>query len=207
MSATDTPTLDSLADCIADLQARVAELEQENNQLRDRVAELESDLSAVRDGAGEHRAELSRRLHDLEEREGDQAEPTARASDAGDEPTPQTPLEQVVGLPEHLANEQLSPNQDRARFVASDIKDYAESVPAGWQIESADLRRILQAYDESGHHETVARVMEMACDLGKEDVWTVKRRGTRRLVFSEELVDRLEARRSRVCDGPGEVSA
>jgi hypothetical protein len=105
---------------------------------------------------------------------------------------PETPIEQVVSMPEDMADSQLTANQDRARFVASDLTDYGQSVPAGWAISSSDLRRVLQAYDSSGHTETVARVFDILDDLGDDHTKIVDRRGTKRIVFDSDLVDRLD---------------
>ncbi|WP_164974702.1 hypothetical protein [Halegenticoccus tardaugens] len=45
--------------------------------------------------------------------------------------------------------------------------------------------------DGSVHTETVSRVMEFLDRVGEDDVELVKRRGTRRVVFSARLVERL----------------
>ena len=199
MSATTSTTADdSLVELVRDLQERVDELEAENDRLQDRVDELETELQETQSHAARQRAEICGRVHDLEEAEPEAGSPgTNPTSDAG-EPTStglsraETPLEQVVALPEHMADDQLSANQDRARFVASDVRDYADHVPAGWSIASPDLRRVLQAYDGSGHTQTVQRVMEILADLGGDDVDVVERRGTKRVVFSDDLVGRLQ---------------
>jgi len=108
---------------------------------------------------------------------------------------PETPLEEVVQLPEHLAEENLSANQQRARFVARDIHEYARSVPAGRVIKSSELRRVLTAGEESSvHTETVSRVIGFLTDLGKDDVKIRETQaGERVVVFTEEIVKRIVA--------------
>lgn len=207
MSATDSTTADaSLADLKAEIKAELRdEFEDELERKNERIDELEERIEELEEGretAARERAELCGRVYELEEC---QTQPDSGASNPTpdtEEPAsatpnqPETPLEQIVGLPEHLADDQLTANQRRARFVASDVKDYAESVPAGWSITSADLRRILRAADESAHAQTVKRVMGMLDDLGGDDVEMVKRRGVRRVVFADDLVERLDRRRT-----------
>ena len=47
----------------------------------------------------------------------------------------QTPLERICSLPEmsRIANSRLTKN---ARFIARDIRDYAEKAPAGLVVDS-----------------------------------------------------------------------
>lgn len=53
----------------------------------------------------------------------------------------QTPLETICALPEHIADDELSANQERARFIAADVHDYAKKVPAGLVIDSSTIRK------------------------------------------------------------------
>jgi regulator of replication initiation timing len=139
--------------------------------------------------------ELESELEDLRERlaEGDLAPDQADApTPTGPTVTPETPLEDVVDLPEHVAESELSPNQQRARFVAGDVRSYTTKVPAGFVLEAGDMARVLAAgTDTEPHSETVRRVMRVLENLGKDHVDVVKRRGTKRVVFDEEIVDRL----------------
>ncbi|WP_336365173.1 hypothetical protein [Halalkalicoccus salilacus] len=41
----------------------------------------------------------------------------------------ETPLERICALPEHVADRELTTNQERARFIARDVCDYAEKAP------------------------------------------------------------------------------
>lgn len=138
--------------------------------------------------------DLDERLDDVEDRlSTDEPYPSE-----GEEPpvddcvTPQTPLEQTVGLPEDMVSNE-SANVQRAVFIASDVQDYTTSVPAGRAITSGELRRVLKAgTDCNGHSQTVDRVITVLDDLGGDDVKVVKRRGERRIVFDEELCHRLK---------------
>lgn len=90
----------------------------------------------------------------------------------------------------------LTANQERARFVAKDIKEYTRSVPAGRVIKSSELRKVLIAKDgeTGGHNETVSRVMSKLNEFGKSDVSIRKSRaGERVVVFSEAIVERIES--------------
>lgn len=207
-TATSHDTADeSLVELVHDLQERVKDLEAENDRLQERVDELETGLEDTRSHAARERAEICGRVHDLEEAATEPDSPAANPTPDAEKPgstglsQPESPLEQIVALPEHMADDQLSANPQRARFVARDIRDYAESVPAGWSIASPDLRRILRAADESAHAQTVKRVMQVLDDLGGDDVEVVKKRGTRRVVFTDELVARLQ----RLHDEPHDV--
>jgi len=146
---------------------------------------------AIKSKPGE--SDLEARLHDLRaDLEAANPTPDVEESASTDLYQPETPIEQVVTMPGEMASEQLTANQDRARFIATDIRDYAESVPAGWAISSTDLRRVLQAYDDSGHTETVARVFDILDDLGGDEIKLVNRHGTKRIVFTDELIARLD---------------
>jgi len=212
-------TVEELANLVDDLRERVDELEAENQRLRERVDEQDERIEdleeqpsfeigdetkpikslrvegapvglAINSKPGD--SELEQKLESLRaDLEASNPTPNAEKSGSTDLYQPETPLEQVIAIPEEMASDQLTANQERARFVATDVRDYAKSVPAGWAITSTDLRRVLQAYDESGHTETVARVFDILEDLGDDDVQVIERRGTKRVVFDDALVDRL----------------
>jgi chemotaxis regulatin CheY-phosphate phosphatase CheZ len=188
-----------------------AEAQEEAAEARDRVEDLEEQVAdqeaRIADLEARGKA-AARKCHHLEEEiervEEAQSAPESDAVEeeapdaSGGEQAPQTPLEQVVGLPEHLAEEELTANQERARFIAQDVRDYAERVPAGYAIPSTDLRKVLKAKDgATPHTQTVARVMDFLDDLGGEEVTLVKRRGTKRIAFSEDAVERLDEHAAR----------
>ena len=79
-------------------------------------------------------------------------------------------------------------------------------MPAGYAIPSTDLRKVLKAKDGSTPHtQTVARVMEFLDELGGEEVTLVKHRGTKRIAFTPEAVERLTESASRASANETEV--
>lgn len=209
-----------LRECVDDQDGRIDEQEKRIEQQENRIEELEGRAHVewegpnpaeitIHDSEGTNSVQpyraitnrpsfdafeaLEGRVLELEEAAEAVSNPGANADGAASTRCPQaeTPLEQVVAMPEEMVDEQLTANQERARFVATDVRDYTESVPAGWMISSSDLRRVLGAYDDSGHTETVARVFDILDDLGGEEVRVVERRGTKRVVFDDALVERL----------------
>jgi hypothetical protein len=55
----------------------------------------------------------------------------------------ETPLERICALPEHVADRELTANQERARFIAKDVRDYAEKAPAGLVVDSRAIKRVV----------------------------------------------------------------
>jgi chemotaxis regulatin CheY-phosphate phosphatase CheZ len=163
-----------------------------------RIDELEDRLDDEQTQRGKDDAELRGRITDIEERLDDveDAETTTEPQGSDDETDgsayTETPLEQICSLPEEAVVSQLTANQRRARFIARDVDQYASKVPAGYSITSGEISTVLRAgTDCDGRTQTVARVMDFLRELGKGDVKVVKRRGTKRVVLSEELVGRL----------------
>jgi len=173
-----TETVDDLREELAETKAAVADEREERTldvaEDRQRLTDVEERLDAVEDGGS-----------------GD-ANPTPDADNNGSS-TPSTPLERVCAFSEDVAERELTANQSRARFVARDVTDYADKVPAGYAIRSGDIATVLRAgTDSKGRTQTVARVMDFLDDLGGDGVDVVERRGTKRVVFSEETARRLE---------------
>ncbi|SEP28983.1 hypothetical protein SAMN04487948_1353 [Halogranum amylolyticum] len=111
----------------------------------------------------------------------------------GEDVTSLSPLQQVVAFSKE-AVQKLTPNEKRARYVAKGISDYAKKVLAGYSIDSGTIRKVLRAKDdESPHPETVSRVMEFLNRFGKDETKIVKRRGTNRVVFTQQAVADLES--------------
>jgi|APHM01.1.fsa_nt_gi hypothetical protein len=207
---------DTLIDAVTSLANAVTRLAEENEDLRQRVTQLEAD----QDEAAEHRRDVEDTVekHDdrLDHILGDVADHDARLTDvenavededADGQPhastdrdhraetgvAPETALEDVVSLPEHVAEDSLSANQYRARFVASDIVEYSTSVPAGRALAASDLSTVLRAgTDARGHSQTVDRVLRLLDDLGEDAVDVVEGRdGQRRVIVSEDGARRL----------------
>lgn len=168
--------------------------------MEERIAELEQ----AQEQSSEHRKHLQGRLHTLEEENGESAE--SPGDDDREEPS--TPLGQILQLPKKMIERKLSANQRRALFIAKDVREYAQQVPAGFAIDSSTLRKVLKAKeDQTPHTQTISRVMEFLDRLGKQYVRIVKRRGTKRVVFTETGVERLSRLAKRSGAGDGETAS
>lgn len=186
-------------DTITALVEVVERQQRELEQLREELAETKAAVDNEREERTLDVAKDRQRLTDVEERldaveEGGSpdADPTPDGHDNGSS-TPQTPLERVCAFSEDVAERELTANQSRARFVARDVTDYADKVPAGYAIRSGDIATVLRAgTDSKGRTQTVARVMDFLDDLGGDGVDVVERRGSKRVVFDEETAARLE---------------
>jgi hypothetical protein len=167
------------------------------NVLVDRVEELEEQLKEESTRAAKERAEINKRVSETEEMINADETPTATGGgDDGSTPRgcePQTPLEEVTQLPEHVVEDNLTRNQERARFIAKDVSEYTRSVPAGRAIRSSEIRTVLSAgYDERIYTQTVSRVIEFLTELGGDDVQLKETRsGERVVVFSDAITERL----------------
>lgn len=192
-------TGDDLVQMVTDHADRVSELESE-------VQALEAELTAERETRAKEAAEDRKRIHEVEQTvgaaiEADEVGASAETNSRGDtEPTddvqpPETPLEDVIRVPEHLVEESLTANQRRARFVATDVHEYTRSVPAGRAIRSSQLRQVLSASEDTQiYTETVSRVIQFLDELGGDAVTVQEsRRGERVVVFDDAFVDRVQA--------------
>ena len=178
--------------------------------LETKIDELQAELQQERETRAKEAAEDRKRLHEVETRVDDVIDDDATATttepdpDGGSPPTnpgvepPKTPLEEVIRVPAHLVEEHLTANQRRARFVAKDIDEYTQSVPAGRAIRSSQLRQVLTAGEDATiYTETVSRVIRFLDDLGSDAVKVRdSRRGERVIVFDEAFVDRVQAYQS-----------
>lgn len=198
---------DDLVEAVTRLAEEVERLREQNEQLRDDLEETRDELESVRDRAGRDRAELSGRVTELEaavddDARDDDGDAAVEDDSSGSDPTvpdAETALEETLQLPDAVADDSLSANQQRARSVARDIGDYAEfnHEYGNYSLTAKRLRIVLkaQADDETAaHHETVKRVRKFLNRLGESEVTvTEDRGGTKRLVFAESLVNRIEA--------------
>jgi DNA repair exonuclease SbcCD ATPase subunit len=191
---------DQLHDRVDDLEDSNERLHQENAKLRQRVDELEKDTDCAlsnTEGAFNQISNLKERLSEIVTPTPEGGKTTVQRHE--------TPLEQVVAMPEHIVEEQLTANQERARFIASSITDYATKTPNGYILTAADLRSVLRAAYDTAHSETVDRVRTILGDLGGDDVEiqeprtagfspdkkAEKRQKGKKLVVSSSLVQRL----------------
>jgi uncharacterized coiled-coil protein SlyX len=224
MEAADAPasTFDQVADTgetlidaltahtdrVEELEGRIGDLEARVAEQADRIEQLESALSAERETRSKEAAEDRKRLHELETRIDQQRdtehtptdEPTAEHTQSSPTNPPETPLEDVIRIPEHLVEESLTANQRRARFVAKDAFEYTKQVPAGRAITSSELRRVLTASEDTTiYTETVSRVIRFLDELGDEAVRVRESKQSERVVvFTDAFVERVRVSQSRV---------
>jgi hypothetical protein len=167
-------------------EARANDLEQE-------IADLEEEVADQADRQARETANNRKRISALEDREAEDSDDNPHTSGVENTaPEPETSLEQVCALDDKTASRQLTSNQQRARFVAKNPTDYFSKVPAGYTLTSGEIGKVLRAgTDCDGHTATVDRVIGFLNKFGESDVEVVKRRGTRRVVFSKDLVERL----------------
>lgn len=97
----------------------------------------------------------------------------------------------LVALPEYVAERELSANQERAQFIARDVRDYAEKAPAGLIIDSSTVKIITAAEGKRPHTQTVTRIMDFFANMGKNGVELTKRRGKKLVVFDPAFANRL----------------
>jgi|APHM01.1.fsa_nt_gi hypothetical protein len=199
---------DDLVTILEELAAEVEQLREENERLR-------KELEAAKDHAAAERAELAGRVTEVEETVDDLhngetdgktgEEAVSPATNGGQTPEattqqPETPLGDVVTLPETVAEQELTANVKRARDVAADVIDYGRSVPAGYTITSSELRTVLTALSDGEgrtYTETVGRVIGYLDELGGEDVQVKETMGGERtVIFSDEFVRRTVAWRN-----------
>jgi hypothetical protein len=168
--------------------------------MQDRMDNLESELENQSQNVGGAFAKIGKvedRVDDLEAH-NQQTEAHSEGSHPGNEAGDQastndeTPLYRVCALPEQIAARELSANQERARFIARDVRDYAEKAPAGLVIDSRAIKRVITAKEGTKPHtQTVTRVMDFLDRLGKDAVEQVKRRGKKLVVVDPDQADRL----------------
>lgn len=197
--------IEQQSDRIDTLEERVDDTESKAKIGMETAFELEEAVTGDRGSfdaqdTAEEEGSLIERVEDIEDGgvdggSGDET-PTPQTPETTFEP--ETPLEDVVNLPSTMAEESLTANQERAYFIAKDITDYAKSVPAGRVLTSSEVRRVLTAKEESrAHTQTVSRVMDRLEELGKDDVQLKETRGGERaVVFTDEIVERLQKAQS-----------
>jgi len=179
---------------LADIVEETAQQSKENGE------RIENNTETIEDEKDRRSAEIEgchNRLSRLDDKIDEEPDsPTTNPTPDGSKTTiqePETALEDVASIPEHLVDDSLTANQRRARFVAIDVEEYSRSVPAGRAIKSSELRRILSAgTDETIYNQTVSRVIDYLDELGGDDVKIRETRsGERAVIFEDDLVERL----------------
>ncbi len=194
--ATDSSTVKKLIQTVEELQETI-------KQQADRIDQLETELAEHKDHTGREFADVRARITKTENQQtkagSEDAAPGGEKEKTGSQDL-QTPLERICSLPEHIADRELTANQERARFIAKDVRDYAEKAPAGLVVDSRTVKKVIAAAEgKRPHTQTVARVMEFLADLGHESVELIKRRGKKLIVVDPEVADRLA--HHTCCDG------
>lgn len=177
-ATTDEPTLESVYEQLEALTDRVEELEAEVERKDERIEELEAhrehdpiEVNSDGDTAGlmdiwvagiplgsilqnttEDVDRAHSRLDDVETVASGNGASGVEA-DRTESQDVETPLERICALPEHIADRELTTNQKRARFIARDVRDYAEKAPAGLVLNSRTITKVLDrdGGDEATH--------------------------------------------------------
>ena len=191
MTATADAT-DSI-DVLALVQA-VEGLQETVERQAERIDELKNELTEYKDFAGSEFADVRGRISDAEDRQVETRSEDVTSGiedDKTGQQNTQTPLEQICALPEHIADRELTVNQKRARFIATDVCDYAEKAPAGLVIDSRAIKRSHSTAKEGTcpHTQTGARVMNFLDDLEKVDAELKKRRGKKLVIVDPKAAD------------------
>jgi chromosome segregation ATPase len=184
---------------VAELEARIDQLEAENERKDERLAVVETENSRKddeierlsRDLASERArtTELENKVEALESQSD-----ASDASDASDESDDgRSPLAQLIDVPFERAKEQLTANQVRARTVAQRAIELGTKTQAGIVLKSEDIASYLEERSINPHTETIRRVMDYLDDLGKNDVEDTIHKGDRLLVFDPERVQEYGA--------------
>jgi len=172
-------------------------LQEENRELRGRNEELNEKVDALEKETDilESRCDaLAKGLDELEQRleDGDLADDVERGADP--EVPREVPLEDIVALPDPVAERELDPNVERARWVAGEASTAGDKTPAGYRLTAGQIGRFLDvALDVDPHPQTVARVLSILDELGKDQTHRRKKNGEKRIAFDEDLATRLEA--------------
>lgn len=206
-----TGELRAAHDRIDELGETVKQQSQRLEKKTDRIESLEEELAQHKDHTGREFADVRGRITEVENQQTEPHSKDATSRVDTEETGSQddrTPLERIATTPEHQVNQLgLTANQERARFIARGVKDYAEKAPAGLVISSRDIKKVIAAKEgKRPHNQTVGRVMDFLDDLGKDDVDLIKRRGRKLVVMYPEAANRMMASHDR-CDGGNESTS
>ena len=169
-------TVEGLCEQIDALSQRVTDLEQENERKDERISELENvvdEQDAIIDALRKSKGHTQDRIDDLQddiERVEERSEGQTPVDTDGDHEPSGSPLCQLTNLPQHMAEEQLSSNKLRARFIGKDVRQYGDMRKGEIVLDSATIRKVLSAKeDREVRWNTVYRVMEYLDEFGKQD--------------------------------------
>lgn len=186
--------INALVEAVNGLSEQVSSLSEELDSVKDELTEEKEERRRL----SKENAELRQEVNQLEERL-ESSDPKGDDGNNGgidryETIQPDSPLEHMVSMPQALIEEQESPNVSRATFLARDVAAYSKKCPKGRVITSREMGIALKSgtdANESGIRTTVKRVMSFLDRLGKDGIEVIKRRGMKRVVFTEECADRL----------------
>jgi DNA repair exonuclease SbcCD ATPase subunit len=177
---------------------RIAVQRRELNEIQNEVNELVNEVDSVSSTTKDVVKVVNNETTEIENRidalERGTAEPVSPGTD---ELSIETPLENIAAWSQPTADRELSPNQLRARTIASAPRQFCEKIGDAdnrrYRISTKSIRKVIQtAHEESIPRETAHRIVEFLDKLGKQ--WTERRtiRGMTYVVFEAEFIDRLE---------------
>ena len=178
----------------------IEELEEENRDLREEMA-------AHKDHTGREFADVRARISDveddLESGEGPSSEDESGIEDDGT--GPQTPLERICGYNQAQAFRELTANQERAWFLAKDIKRHAEKAPAGYVLDTKTIKNVIGGHEDKELHDNNAdRIKRFLNEFGQDTVRVKERHGKKLVVIDKEAGKRMveHHHRCEAMDGP-----
>jgi chromosome segregation ATPase len=188
-----TQIIEQQAEQIEQQAEQIDELIEQNQHQQAEIDELKEQIEQETDRRSAEIEGCHSRISGLEQDiEGSKG---GESDDKTDSQQPETALERICALPEHVVDDNLTQNQKRARSVARRIDEYGKKVPAGIAVTSSRIKRVLTAQeDKKIHRQTVSRVADFLKRFGDSDVEvTETRSGETTVVFDEQLVDRVTA--------------
>jgi chromosome segregation ATPase len=177
------------AEQVEDNAEQVEDNADETEELHDRIDSVDEQHGSNIEGCHSRITTVEDEIDELEARKPREADSSVDEPQSVDGET--TALERVCGLPEHVVEDNLTANQQRARSVARRIEEYGRKVPAGVAITSSRIKRVLTAQEDTTiHRQTVSRVADFLERFGDGAVQIKETKGGKTtVVFDEQLVD------------------
>lgn len=199
----DEPHDSESQELVSELEDRLSEKDDRITEQSDRIDELESRVDELEEyrADNEHdKADIRSTVHEADQQSSSNVNVIDKVNQKVDTVKSKlkringgrNSLEQIVRLPDEIAQEALSKNQLRARTIARDIRNIDwDTAMKGKVIESRAVRDKLRETYSNAHHQTVSRVMEFINEMGGEHVTMKQRNGRNKLVVDQPLIDQL----------------
>lgn len=202
--------VDELIDEINENQDKLVEIVREEideNEIsesnKERLEELENEFAEYRSQNEKDKAQIRSTVHEADQQSSTNVNVIDKVNQKVDTIKSKfkrvsggrSSLEQIVRLPDKIAQEALSKNQLRARAIVRDLKSVEwDTTMQGKVVESSAIRDKLRETYSKAHHQTVARVMEFIADMGGEQVELFQSQddGRNKLSFETDLIDQLQ---------------